>query len=62
MGITLSLTPAEAECFDAYCTARGASRALVVRKLLRRLELKDLSPEAAQFRRLKAALPPLEDQ
>lgn len=61
IGVSLSLTPAEAECFDAYCTAKGFTRADVIRRFIRRASLSALSPEALEFRRLQNALPPLED-
>jgi hypothetical protein len=59
--VTVSLSPAEIDVLNAYCAAKGLSRTGVFRRLIRRLTVKDLSPEASLFRRLQAALPPLED-
>lgn len=56
IGVTLSLTPAEADCFDAYCTAKGYTRAEVIRRFIRRAKLEELSPQAATFRRLQAEI------
>jgi hypothetical protein len=60
--VTVSLSPAEIDVLNAYCAYKGWGRTELFRRLIRRLpQPKELSPEAAAFRRLQDALPKLED-
>lgn len=60
--ITVAMPADELDVLNAYCAAKGWSRTYVLRRLIRLLSIKDLSPEASLFRRLQAELPALEDQ
>ena len=60
--ITVALSPAEIDVLNAYCASKGWSRTYVIRRVIRLLKNDELGTAALEFRTLKAALPPLEDQ